>query len=107
MARFVPAVARFVPACPFHALTGLPCPGCGATRALVALAQGDVVRAIGWNPLATSVFVSAWVACAVLPLWVAARQPLPQFAPVLPWRSRGTMIALLAGNWAYLVARGV
>lgn len=41
----------FVP-CPFHALTGLYCPGCGTTRALHQLVHGNLSRAFGYNPLA-------------------------------------------------------
>jgi hypothetical protein len=38
--------------CPFHALTGLHCPGCGATRALLELTQGHWAAAFHLNPLA-------------------------------------------------------
>ena len=37
--------------CPFHALTGLFCPGCGTLRALHALMHGQVGRAFGLNAL--------------------------------------------------------
>jgi hypothetical protein len=40
-----------MPKCMFHELTGLHCPGCGASRALHALLHGQVMRAIGFNPL--------------------------------------------------------
>jgi Protein of unknown function (DUF2752) len=43
------------PTCPFLAVTGLACPGCGSLRALHALAQGDVVTATGLNALSVSV----------------------------------------------------
>jgi hypothetical protein len=38
-------------ACPFNLLTGLPCPGCGSTRAFLALMSGDLERAIAYNSL--------------------------------------------------------
>jgi hypothetical protein len=46
-----PAVtlARFP--CVFHAVTGLYCPGCGSTRGLHALLNGDLTRAMDMNPL--------------------------------------------------------
>ncbi len=34
---FPPATSTFYPRCYFYALTGLYCPGCGATRCLHAL----------------------------------------------------------------------
>lgn len=38
--------------CPVAALTGTACPGCGMTRAVVALARGDLSAAWRWHPLA-------------------------------------------------------
>lgn len=40
-----------VPLCGFKALFGLPCPGCGMTRALSALLGGDIVSAFRFHPL--------------------------------------------------------
>lgn len=39
------------PTCPFLALTGLYCPGCGTLRAIHALTYGDVGAAVGLNVL--------------------------------------------------------
>ena len=39
------------PPCLFYELTGLHCPGCGATRAAHALLQLDLVRAVRMNAL--------------------------------------------------------
>jgi len=36
--------------CPLHRATGLPCPGCGLSRAVAAASQGDFVAALGLNP---------------------------------------------------------
>ncbi len=41
----------WLPACPFHQLTGWLCPGCGATRALFALLHGHLHTAWAANPL--------------------------------------------------------
>ena len=35
--------------CPFHAITGLACPGCGMTRAMISLVQLKIGAAIGYN----------------------------------------------------------
>jgi hypothetical protein len=52
LALFDPVLAPFFPTCPFHALTGLHCPGCGSTRALHALFTGHPLQAAGFNVLA-------------------------------------------------------
>src|ERR1700761_8906128 len=48
---FNPSSHGFYPVCRFHQLTGLNCPGCGATRALYALLHGDVLLALRDNAL--------------------------------------------------------
>ena len=48
---FDPAGQGFFPSCPFHALTGLYCPGCGSGRALHQLLHGNLAAAWGLNPL--------------------------------------------------------
>mgnify|MGYP005755808125 FL=1 len=45
------AEGSVLPPCPFQALTGIFCPGCGATRALHALVHGDLAGALAMNPL--------------------------------------------------------
>jgi len=39
----------FFPRCPFFALTGLYCPGCGSQRAVSALLHGDFINAVHYN----------------------------------------------------------
>ncbi len=51
--KFDPRTAGFFPPCPFHAATGLYCPGCGSTRALHALAHGDLAASFRYNALFT------------------------------------------------------
>jgi Protein of unknown function (DUF2752) len=59
---FNPNTHGFYPVCMFHALTGLNCPGCGATRALYALLHGNLRLALKDNAL----FV---VLLAILSVW--------------------------------------
>jgi hypothetical protein len=59
--RFPPAQYGFYPACPFHELLGLQCPGCGATRALAALLHGDIAEAMRFNALTTLLLPFAFV----------------------------------------------
>lgn len=50
--------------CPFHAITGLPCPGCGMTRAMLRIGQLKFEDAIGYNlfslPLVILMFLFVW-----------------------------------------------
>lgn len=48
---FNPASSTFYVPCPFHALTGLYCPGCGSLRAVHQILHGHVAAAFGLNPL--------------------------------------------------------
>jgi len=45
------AVALGIPLCPFAILTRHPCPGCGLTRATLALAHGHLTEAVHLHPL--------------------------------------------------------
>src|SRR5690606_35270994 len=50
--------------CPLRFHNGLFCPGCGGSRAVYDLAHGDVVGAMGMNPvftLAVPVLAILWV----------------------------------------------
>jgi Protein of unknown function (DUF2752) len=61
--------------CPFRALTGLPCPGCGMTRAFCSIGHGELYRAFVYNALAPFVFVAA------LLLWAHALSTLVGLDP--------------------------
>ena len=51
---FEPGPGGLFPPCPFRALTGWKCPGCGSLRALHALLHGDISSAFWLNPLAVT-----------------------------------------------------
>jgi hypothetical protein len=50
------AIALGIPVCPFAVITHHPCPGCGLTRATLALMRGHFTEAARFHPL---VFVMA------------------------------------------------
>jgi hypothetical protein len=47
----LPSSASAVPLCPFRALTGHSCPGCGMTRSCVAMLHGDLWTSLSFHPL--------------------------------------------------------
>ena len=56
--------------CPLRALTGIACPGCGATRAAAALLQGDLRAALALNPffvLALGALFASGTVAAIAP----------------------------------------
>lgn len=78
--RLLPALVRAVPACVLHKLTGLHCPGCGGTRCVVRLSQGDLGGAMAMNPLVVSYLLGlvAWLA------YGACREAVGKRPPALP-----------------------
>lgn len=66
-----PEEGGFYPRCPFHALTGLHCPGCGSTRALYQAVHGRIGAAFDLNPFAVLAFPFVGLALAArLVEWV-------------------------------------
>lgn len=85
------------PFCLVRLLLDLPCPGCGMTRALQALARGDLAAAVRFHPLAPALGAEA----AVLWGWWGLRL----------WGRRAPSRALVAvspaaGWWTLLYANG-
>ena len=88
-----PRTSSYLP-CPFHAVTGLWCPGCGTTRAFGDLTRGDIAAAASSNVVAV---VCVVVVVGVWGLWLRARWT--QIPLTLPRPNRPTVvlgIALLA-----------
>ena len=100
-ARFAPLLPR----CTFRALTGLPCPTCGSTRALLALAGGHPVEAFLWNPLVVALAAAFAAGGLVAPLWAALGAPLP-VPSRRAWKViRLGAVLLVVANWAWLAVR--
>ncbi|MFO0757843.1 MAG: DUF2752 domain-containing protein [Byssovorax sp.] len=51
-AAILAAVVVKLPLCPFAIVTRHPCPGCGLTRATLAMAHGEWAEALHFHPLA-------------------------------------------------------
>ncbi len=91
-------------ACPFRAVTGFPCIGCGGTHALHFAVRGQFLLALSWSPLAAL----AAIAAAVHVAWTALRlvglpfAPRIEATPALRWMAAATLVA----NWLFVVLSG-
>lgn len=97
-----------VPRCGFHALTGYPCPACGATRSVVALLSGKLWPAFAFNPLVFLTIATLFVfdVYALAALAGGKRMRLTWLPLVRPGLVRAAVFAIIAANWAYLIYRG-
>jgi hypothetical protein len=87
--------------CPFRATTGLPCPGCGLTRGVIALFQGDVMRSIqlhAFAPVAV-LAVGVLVGLALLPRGAAERFENRLVQAQERWQLGLVLLLLLLGYW--------
>ena len=89
-----PSSSDLYPPCPFLALTGFYCPGCGTLRALHQLTLGHPVAALDLNPLMVLLlpFVAYFLASHAM-LAVTGR-PLRKFfvRPELIWALLGVVL---------------
>ena len=99
----------FHPFCPFHKITGFPCPGCGGIRAAKALLSMDISTALYINPLSV-------VLCILFPVFLVLSwidyfrkgnivekintkisRPLPTLI----------IVSIIIANWIWGIAKGL
>ncbi len=82
-AAFALLIAVQAPICPSAGFFGVPCPGCGLTRATLAWLSGDATRAFHLHPL---VFVIApvYVSLIASAVWAYVRMPAPEKSALEP-----------------------
>ncbi len=98
-----------LPGCPFHVLTGLPCPTCGGTRALLALARLEWREALVLNPLVASAAVLGGPLMLAFVMLARSTRRNPAELALGAFRTTGgrlILIATIAANWAYLISAG-
>ncbi len=61
-------------ACPLRAVTGIPCPLCGMTRACVAAVHGHLGASLAFNPGGLLVVLLA-LAALIRPQWLVRARP--------------------------------
>jgi hypothetical protein len=96
------SAASLMPPCLFRSVTGLPCPTCGATHAVVALSRLDWSTALAANPLATigalALLLSGLAAGTAALLGHPLREP--RWGPRLRW----PILLLVLLNWVWVLA---
>ena len=81
--------------CPFRLATGLPCPGCGMTRAWVLMTHGRVADAIFANPFVLVTMPAAIIVVLVVCTALVRRRPLPDLASA----SRSPVSKVVVAAW--------
>jgi hypothetical protein len=89
--------------CPLRAVTGIPCPSCGLTRALAHLERGHLAQALKFHPFSPLILLLALVLFVVLLLELATHKAII-FNPL---RNRRNIFILFAGVVIFQVARTV
>ncbi len=100
--------------CLFKEATGIPCPSCGATRALILFSGGHLWQALLVNPLG---FVLA-AGLVIIPVWITLDimrrcesfyriyMHAEQFLIRRKWLSAAVAFVLLL-NWAWNISKGL
>ena len=92
------------PGCAFHALTGLPCVTCGATRSIIQFLHGHFFAAWNWNPLVFLIMCGLALFDGYALVVLVTRAPrlrAVQLSRVEKQAIRIAVICLLALNWFY------
>jgi hypothetical protein len=97
------ALAPHLPACPFHALTGVPCLSCGGTHAALALLDGRLGAALAANPLAAAAALAFLAGGLAAPLWALLRLRMPPLPTRLSPRARVAIVLALVADWVWVV----
>ncbi|MGE5275586.1 MAG: DUF2752 domain-containing protein [Acidobacteriota bacterium] len=103
LAPLAARAAELLPPCLFRSVTGLPCPTCGSTRAVLALARLDLAGAVALNPLAVAaaiVFVAGGLIAAIAALGGRPLREPQRYPPA----ARLALLAAVAANWVWLLA---
>lgn len=94
--------------CPFYNLIGLPCPGCGLTRAFVCLGHGQWRESLHWHPLGWlvyAVFLLIWLRSGLYWLRGVTLWPIsPQASGRLGWSAAVLLIVMDAVRIGWLTA---
>jgi hypothetical protein len=89
--------------CPLRAVTGIPCPSCGLTRALAYLERGHLDQALKFHPFSPLILVLALALFILLLLELVTHKSIIRN----PLKSRRSVYFLLTGVVIFQIARTV
>ena len=100
--------------CLFKKVTGLPCPSCGTSRAVLLLAHGEFRESLMMNPL--GIFAAAGLAAIPFSILVDVLRRKASFYRVYIWleqffiRQRWAAVLgvmLVVSNWIWNISKGL
>jgi hypothetical protein len=94
------------PRCAFRALTGFPCLTCGVTRSAWQFLHGHFLTSLRFNPLAFLGYCVITIFDLYAMVVLITRTPrlrLTNFTRIEKCAGRILVVALLCGNWLYLL----
>lgn len=96
------------PLCPLHSMSGIPCPTCGATRAMAGLLHGNFKTAFLLNPLMTGLLITAELYVVYAAVVVIGRLPRVRIESITCGKEQMIQmlaIVLIAANWIYVICQ--
>lgn len=99
--------------CLFKRLFHIPCPSCGATRAIAALMRGEVKEALFLNPIG----ILLALMLVVIPLWILVDVTLKKDTYYLFYKKTDELFGkkyvflffalLVLANWVWNITKGL
>ena len=99
--------------CIIKNVTGIPCPSCGSTRAVVSIIKGNLSESLYWNPIGLVLSIIL----VVTPFWIAhdvirKRDSLLKFYRrseifIRKWYIAIPAILLIIANWIWNIYKGL
>jgi hypothetical protein len=101
----IPQIITLPPSCAFKGLTGIPCPTCGSTRAVLHLSHGDILASLVFNPLTSLCFLAAVL--YFLYSLVTLAPGIPRIGLAFSVEEKNALrigaVMLVLMNWMYLI----